>query len=143
MEWVAACWDKRNKGQCPRGGAPNCKRCSGVRGALPTGQPKSGPGFTNITVMDKKSGEKVDWVPACWDMRNTGECPRGGAPNCKRCSGDRGALPTPRGGSSSGKGGWGKGSSWGKGGDWGKGGYWGGSMVIQPQWQKSYKGGWW
>ena len=30
QEWTTECWDKRNRGECPRGGAPRCLRCAGV-----------------------------------------------------------------------------------------------------------------
>ena len=30
QSWTAECWDKRNRGTCPRGGAPRCLRCAGV-----------------------------------------------------------------------------------------------------------------
>lgn len=70
-EWVAACWDVRNSGVCPRGGAPYCNRCSGL------GAPAPGSAMA--------TGKSL--MQACWDMRNTGVCPRGGAPDCQRCAG--------------------------------------------------------
>eukprot|EP00927_Polykrikos_kofoidii_P069382 TRINITY_DN64838_c0_g1_i1.p1 TRINITY_DN64838_c0_g1~~TRINITY_DN64838_c0_g1_i1.p1 ORF type:complete len:251 (+),score=36.40 TRINITY_DN64838_c0_g1_i1:118-870(+) len=157
-EWVVACWDMRNTGVCPRGGAPTCNRCSGNKGATPKGRGKRGvssaekmigspsflPSFekpdwsggqgtggsSHPTVSDGIStgeasqawaGPQVipppqeapkDWVVACWAMRTTGVCPRGGSPNCERCSGKRGATPKSRRGDGNAAGGGGGRWSW-------------------------------
>merc|ERR1712176_53757 len=81
----------RNSGECPRGGAATCKRCAGKKGAVPNDR-EAGSKF-QIMVTDK-SGGQVEWEQACWDKRNTGQCPRGGAPECRRCAGTVGATPS-------------------------------------------------